>query len=422
MQKKITTFLAIAMIAVLGAGFVGTGCSSNKGASKEKLTIWGMGVEGEKLKDIIQLFKQDYPEADVTVQSVPWGTAHEKMITAVAGGIGPDVCQFGTTWIPEFVALDALEPLDDYIDQSSIIAKDNYFEGSWETGIIDGVNYGVPWYVDTRVLFYRTDVLKEVGFDHAPRTWTELKDACKKLTVKNDQGDYLRTGISLSAVDAKTLAMFMWSNGGAVLNDELEVVINTPENAEALNYYASFFKEGLAPMVSKGGMELYNNFKTGYTPMFIGGPWMLKDLDNYASEIRGKWDVATLPLKKTGTSFVGGSSFCIFKDSGNKELAWKFIEFMSKPDIQIEWYKLTSDLPTRLEAWEDDYFNDKKKVKVFGKQLFNTNSPPRIQKWEEIEGVINLQMEKVVHDMVTAEEALSVMEDKIKRVLDKLKK
>jgi len=401
---------------------VGVGCGGNKVADAQKLTIWGMGVEGEKLKDIIEVFKEEYPDTKITVQSIPWGTAHEKMITAVAGGIGPDVCQFGTTWIPEFVALNALEPLDAYIEESKSIDKDDYFEGSWETGIIKNVNYGVPWYVDTRVLFYRTDVLKEVGFDHAPRTWTELKDACQKLMVKNDKGDYLRTGISLSAVDAKALVMFMWSNSGDVLNKDLELIINSPENAEALDYYASFFKDGLSPMVSKGGLELYTNFKSGFTPMFIGGPWMLKDLDNYAADIKGKWDVATLPIKKTGTSFVGGSSFGIFKDSKNKELAWKFIEFMSRPDIQIEWYKLTTDLPTRLEAWEDDYFDDKSKVKVFGKQLFNTNSPPRLQKWEEIEGIINLQMEKVVHDKATAEEALAIMEKKIGKILKKLRK
>lgn len=415
----VVTFFSVAAALLLA---LGSGCSEHNSQKADRLTIWGMGVEGEKLKDIINLFKKENPQAEITVQSVPWGTAHEKMITAVAGGIGPDVCQFGTTWIPEFVALDTLEPLDAYIAKSSSINKKHYFEGSWETGHINGVNYGIPWYVDTRVLFYRSDILRDVGFDHAPRTWDELQEACGKLTVKNEKGDYLRRGIALAPVDAKALLMFMWSNGGAVLSDDnRKVVIDSPENAQALQFYAMFFKKGFSPLVTPGGLELYNNFKNGYLPMFIGGPWMLKDLDTYTPDIRTKWNVATLPLKKSATSFVGGSNFCIFKDSKHKELAWKFIEFMSRPDIQIEWYKLTTDLPTRLEAWENDYFKDKNKVKVFGKQLFNTKSPPRIQQWEEMEGVINLEMEKVVHGLIPAREALGMMKVKMEKILAKSK-
>jgi multiple sugar transport system substrate-binding protein len=378
-----------------------------------------MGVEGETLKEIIGMFKAEYPEVEMVVQSVPWGTAHEKMITAVAGGVGPDVCQFGTTWIPEFVALGALESLDNYISASKNIAKENYFEGSWDTGVIDKVNYGIPWYVDTRVLFYRTDLLKDVGYDHAPRTWAELKDASRKLVQRNEKGGITRTAIALSAVDAKTLAMFMWSNGGDIFKPDQGLVINSPENAEALDFYASFFKEGQSPLIAPGGLELYTHFKTGFVPMFIGGPWMLKDLDTRTPEIAGRWNVATLPIKKTGTSFVGGSNLCIFKDSKNKELAWKFIEFMSRPDIQVQWYRLTTDLPTRVEAWEDPYFKDKPKIKVFGQQLFHTNSPPRIQKWEEIEGQINLEMEKVVNGITSAAEALKKLEISISKILAK---
>ncbi len=415
-KSKLNLFL-IVFLGMISMTFLG--CGGKKAAPNKSLVIWGMGVEGEKLKEIIGDFKAEHPEAQFTIQSVPWGTAHEKMITSVAGGIGPDVCQFGTTWIPEFVALDALEPLDSYIDKSPKISKADYFEGSWDTGVINNVDYGIPWYVDTRVVFYRTDILREVGFDHAPRTWDELKTVCEKLTVKNEKGDYLRTGISLSPVDAKTLLMFMWSNGGDVLADgNKKVVIDSPENVEALQFYAMFFKEGLSPMVAPGGLELYNNFKTGYTPMFIGGPWMLKDLDTYVPEIKGKWDVATLPVKKTGTSFVGGSNFCIFKDSNNKELAWQFIEFMSRPDIQLKWYQLTTDLPTRLEAWENEYFKDKTKVQVFGKQLFHTKTPPRIQQWEEMEGAINLEMEKVTRDDTSAADAVAAMQRKIKTILE----
>ena len=413
--------IAVILVGGLAGIILGlSSCSSKKALDNHSLEIWGMGVEGECLKDIIDIFEEENPEIEVTVQSIPWGQAHEKLITAVAGDMAPDISQLGTTWIPEFTALDVLEPLNAYIQNSKEISQDKYFKGSWETGSINDEIYGIPWYVDTRVLFYRKDLLKEAGYDHPPRTWDELKEITRKLTVKDEKGKNIRCGITLPVLDAKTLVMFMWSNGGDVLSEDgEEVVINSQENRETLDFYASFFKEGLSPRVSKGGIELYNNFKSGFTPMFIGGPWMLKELDTRVPEIAGKWDVAVMPMKKTATSFVGGSNLCIFKDSKNKQAAWEFIEFMSRPDIQIQWYKLTTDLPTRLEAWENDYFADKEKIKVFGRQLFDTKSPPRIQKWEEIAGAINLQMEKAILGKSSSEKVFQELEEKIGKILSK---
>jgi multiple sugar transport system substrate-binding protein len=415
--------LILAAVLLITLAFIGlSGCAKSGDSEKNDktpLVIWGMGVEGEKLKDMVELFKQENPSAEVSIQSIPWGQAHEKLITAVAGGNAPDLAQFGTTWIPEFVALGSLEPLDSMISGSQALGEQNYFPGSWKTSLIEGKIYGIPWYVDTRVLFYRSDLLKEIGLDRAPHDWTELKDVCRKLTKKDANGEYTRRGITLPAVDWMVLAMFMWSNGGDILSEDGKNVINSPENREALDFYASFFKEGLAPLASKGGVELYNAFKSGYIPMFIGGSWQLEDMRVHAPEIQGRWNVAVLPMKKSSTSFVGGSNWCVFNTSKKKELAWKFVEFMSRPDIQVKWYQLTTDLPTRTEAWENDFFKDKPMIKVFGSQLSDTKSPPRLQKWEEMSVKINTQMEKAVFGKVTAAEALGAMEKDINDVISR---
>jgi len=398
------------------------GCSKQteeQKEAKEPLVIWGMGVEGEKLKEVAEAFRQENPETELVVQSIPWGQAHEKLITAVAGNLAPDIAQFGTTWIPEFVAMGALEPLDPMIEKSQEIKEPNYFPGSWKTGNIDGKMYGIPWYVDTRILFYRTDILKQIGYSHPPKDWNELKIICQKLTKKNAAGEYIRRGISLPAVDWMVLCMFMWSNGGDILSADNKVIINSPANLETLDFYSSFFKEGLTSLTSKGGVELYNEFKSGYAPMFIGGSWQLEDLRAHVPEIEGQWDVAVLPKQKSATSFVGGSNLAIFNTSKKKEIAWKFIEYMSRPSVQVKWYQTTTDLPTRTVAWDDPFFKDKPMVKVFGAQLVDTQSPPRLQKWEEMSVKINEQMEKAVFGKATSEEALSTMEKEITAILSR---
>jgi multiple sugar transport system substrate-binding protein len=109
------------------------------------------------------------------VQQLPLTAAHQKLLTAFAGNSTPDLTQLGNTWLPEMVALDALEPLQSRVDRSGVVKRDDYFPSIWSTNIIDGTLYGVPWYVDTRMLFYRKDLLKQAGFDKPPQDWAQWR-------------------------------------------------------------------------------------------------------------------------------------------------------------------------------------------------------------------------------------------------------
>ncbi len=113
-----------------------------------------MGAEGEYIGRLIPEFEARNPDIQVKVQSITWSAAHEKLLTAFAGQSTPDICQLGNTWIPEFQAIDALLALDSLIAQSKIIKKDGYFEGIWNTNAIDKKVFGIPWYADTRLLFF----------------------------------------------------------------------------------------------------------------------------------------------------------------------------------------------------------------------------------------------------------------------------
>ncbi|MBK6914368.1 MAG: extracellular solute-binding protein [Ignavibacteriales bacterium] len=111
---------------------------------------------------------------------MPWTAAQEKLITAFASDNTPDICQLGNTWIPQFAALYAIIPLDNLIASSDKLNRGRYFDGIWRTNIIDGKIYGIPWYVDTRVLYYRKGCFAACGILPPPRNWEELLDASKK--------------------------------------------------------------------------------------------------------------------------------------------------------------------------------------------------------------------------------------------------
>ena len=142
---------------------------------QETVSFWAMGREGEVVTELLPEFERTHPGVKVVVQQLPWTAAHEKLLTAFAGDATPDVAQLGNTWIPEMSALGALEPLGPRIAASSVVTQSDYFPGIWDTNVIAGVVYGVPWYVDTRLLFYRKDLLAQAGFNAPPKTWDEWR-------------------------------------------------------------------------------------------------------------------------------------------------------------------------------------------------------------------------------------------------------
>ena len=149
-----------------------TACT-HKADGRETVTFWAMGYEAEVVAQLIPEFERRNPGIRVDLQQLPWLSAHEKLLTAFAGESLPDVSPIGNTWIPEFVALGALDPLDEEIAATAGFDVPDYFPGVWDSGVVDGKVYAVPWYVETRLPFYRTDLLAKAGVTRQPRSWDE---------------------------------------------------------------------------------------------------------------------------------------------------------------------------------------------------------------------------------------------------------
>lgn len=266
-----------------------TAAEVGEGQASGTLDVWAMGVEGETLPDLVKEFEETNPDVSVNVTAVPWESAHDKFTAAIAAGTTPDVAQVGTTWMGEFVGLGALDPTPDLIDSGK------FFEGAQETTVVDGVSYAVPWYVETRLVYYRTDIAEAAGVTEPPTSWEGLKEMAAAMQ-EQDGVDY---GISIQPGGTgswQTVLPFMWSNGGAVVNDDVtEFTFDTDENAEALAYYQSFFTEGIAnDAPSQGTTE--QDFVSGSVPMFISGPWMMGSVEALGGEgFADQYGVAGFP-------------------------------------------------------------------------------------------------------------------------------
>jgi multiple sugar transport system substrate-binding protein len=367
-----------------------------------ELTVWAMGNEGTKLQVMADKFMQANPDVKVSVTPVDWGQAVAKLQTAIGGGQTPDVSQMGTDMMGQFVETGALETVPADIDPS------RFFESAWQTGVVDGQAYGVPWYVETRVLYYRTDVAEKAGITAAPTTWDELKTMAKAMQAQGGA----KYGISLGTKNGQEYLPFVWSNGGDVLGADGAFALDSPEAVEALTYYDSFFEEGLTPNSVPEGFDITPAFVAGTHPMFFSGPWHLGLITEAGGpEIEGKWAIAPMPKKASGTSFVGGSNLVVFKDSPNKDAAWAFVNFMTDPANQVAWYDEATVLPSVQSAWDDPALASDPNVAIFGEQLQDTKAPPAISTWNEVSTAINDNLEKVTTGDTAPADGAKAMED-----------
>jgi len=397
---------SIRLAGVLALAATGTSIADRAAASTPsdvggEITVWAMGAEGENLGVLADGFMEEYPDVQVEVTAVPWEAAHERLVTAMAGGEGPDVSLVGTTWMGEFATLGGLAETPDTFDPAA------FFEGAWDTTVVDGVSYGVPWYVETRLIYYRTDLAEEGGVSAAPTSWEELTALASGM---QDAG--AEYGISLQPSGSGTWQTFMpffWQAGGDIVDEENSFTLDSAACVEALAYYDSFFEEGLAQdIVSDVPVEA--QFADGTVGAFISGPWMINIITEAGADPE-TWTVANQPTNETATSFVGGGNLAVLEQSDNPDAGWAFVEYASRPDVQVEWYQTVSGLPAVQAAWDDEALAGDELVAAFGAQLTDAKSPPAIPTWEQIAAAIDGQIELVATGDTAPEEACAAMQE-----------
>jgi len=347
--------------------------------------LWAMGREGEVVAQLMPAFERAHPGIHVDVQQLPWTSAHEKLLTAFVGDATPDVAQLGNTWLPELAALDALAPLDAQIAASPVVRPPDYFPGIWETNLLDGVAYGVSWYVDTRLIFYRRDLLAAAGFAKPPVSWTEWLAAMR--AIKAQVGPE-RFAILLPLDEFEQLLSFALQQDDPLLRDHGRY--GNFESAgfrRALTFYLQCFIDQLAPLSTQIQVpNPWDELARGYFSFFLHGPWSIGEFKRrLPASQQDLWATAPLPGPTgPGAALAGGASLVVFRRSAHPREAWQLIEYLSQPDVQRTFYDLTGNLPPRRTSWDDPRFVAEPHTPAFRDQLERVKRTPPVPEWERI--------------------------------------
>ncbi|RDZ28718.1 extracellular solute-binding protein [Lysobacter silvisoli] len=387
---------------------------------RQVIRFWAMGYEGEIVAQLIPEFERQNPGLRVQVQQMPIISAHEKLLTAFAGDSLPDVCAIGNTWVPEFALLDALAPLEARVGATPSMARADYFDGAWDTGMVEGHLYAVPWYVETRLPFYRRDIAQRAGIKQPPKTWAEWQRAM--AAIKREVGPE-RYAILLPLNEPEPLLNLgiqapepLLRDGGRYGN------FRSPGFKRALTFYREAFDQRWAPTLTNTQVaNVWNEFGRGYFSYYVNGPWNIAEFrKRLPADVQDDWTTMPLPGEHgPGASVAGGASFVVFRSSQKQDAAWKLVEYLSRTDVQIRFHGLTGNLPPRRSAWNAPALTRDPYAAAFRDQLERAKPTPKVPEWERIAMEIKLVGELLANRRLSVDEAAAELDRRADRILEK---
>jgi multiple sugar transport system substrate-binding protein len=379
------------------------------------LDMWAMGAEAENLPALLAALPGGGPQG-LRVQPLPWSAAHEKLLTGFAGGSLPDLGQVGNSWISELTAIGAILPVP--AAMQSLV--DGQFAGVVDTNRIDGKLMALPWYVDTRLQFYRKDLFEAAGYAAPPPKWDDWKRALHAVK-KRQGGDGF--AILLPINEYEHLTQMGLSAGATFLNpDGTRGAFRAPQFRQALGFYKSLYDEKLAPIAGAAQISnVWNEFARGYFAVYPSGPWTIGDMKSrLPAELQSSWATAPFPGPTgPGRSTPGGSSLVVYRSARDSAAAWDLVSKLVAPAAQAKLQALTGDLPPTRAVWGQAGLTADPITDAFAAQLDRTASLPKVPEWERISSEMQTVAELFVRGKMSLDDAVTDMDRRADRLLEK---
>lgn len=410
LQSRAAAAVAVAGLtlglAACGSTDDSTGATGTGGTTPTELRVWVMGDAGKTLSKVTESFTAK-TGITLKIDGIPWENVNDRLTTAVASGDGPDVVQVGLSLLPTFADAGVLEDISAQVKNYPALDPSNFPEAVSPQALTgtDAVT-SVPWVSDTRVLFYRTDILADAGVTAPPTTWDEMRSVAKTLAARG-AGQF---GYYIPLWDNTLPVQYTWQAGGDVVDADGGINLDTPEFTEAVDHWTGFFTDGSAPTASD--WDQTQGFISGATPMVVSGPYLARAIDEAAPDLDGKWDVATLPTKDTGTSLFAGSNLAVWKGSKNVDAAVHLLAHLADPEVQVAWYEAMSELPTTADALEKVSAEDPK-VKVYADQLDDARTVPMVPGWDLAANEMATALTDIATNGADRDARLAQLRDKI---------
>ncbi|MEC4985540.1 MAG: ABC transporter substrate-binding protein [Oscillatoria sp. PMC 1068.18] len=330
-----------------------------------------------------------------------------------------DLIYMDIVWVQKFAAAGWLESLEDRVSEATLA---EYFPGDVDGGRYQGELYRMPLRSDVGMLYYRTDLLNEAGYQ-PPETFSDLIEISQALQKQtNVDWGYVWQGKQYEGLSAMFVEILEGFGGYWVNPETLEVGLDQPEAIAAVEFLRNAIASGISPpgVTTYGEEETRRFFQSGNAIFLRNWPYVVPLAAD--SEISGKFAIKAMPHLpgENSGACLGGWGLGIAKSSPHPDAAWSVIEYFNQVDTQRELLLITGFVPSRKSLFTDpvlvakyDYYPKLLEVAE------NSVLRPPIAQYAQVSDILQRYLSAALTNRIDTESAMEAAASETRRLLVK---
>lgn len=366
---------------------------------------------------LVDKFNQNHP--DIQVDSIFIGEPQlPKILTAVVGNAPPDILAYDPQTTGQFAELGAIKPLDEWLDKLPL--KSEIIPNLWEQLQLNDHIWSIPIYTANLGIFYRPKLFQAAGITETPKTWEELREVAKKLTIDRNGDKRPEQYGMLLPLGKGGWTVFSWfpfllSAGGEVVTDNRPNLTNQGA-INALQFWNDLMKDGSATLSPPERGYEEDAFISGRVAMQITGPW------TYIMKSNIDYDVFAIPANVEPATVTATGVMYLMKTTPTREqAALKFLEYVLSEEFQTEWSIGTGFLPVNIKTTESEayqqFMSKQPVLKVFADQMSVAGSRPIIAGYSRLSDSLGRAIEATLLGE-SPEKALKIAQERLEMIWD----
>ncbi len=372
--------------------------------------------------DLFAQYEEENPDVKIEWIDFPYQNYETKLMTAYIGGRAPHVINLPSDYVQDFQKRGFVLPLNQYLSEDT-------FESYVPTILEDGGRYGenvyaLPWYASSSVNFINIGILEEAGLslEDVPEHFSDLPEFAK--SIKEKTGKFASFPIY---TENGTLRLLLWAAGVPITNREgTEATFNTEKAVETIKFWTDLYNSGLVPdealtATHQRPMELY---KTGNLLMMETGAQLMRKVESDAPDVYANTRVWPLLSWKGQEKYQTAlHTICISSQAAHPQEAADFAAYVTNAQNQLEFCKLTTIIPTVIEALDDPYFSDPEDTLEGRARLMSAKQVRKGAVFRPLKGgkalqtIMDRTTENIALGKISAEEGIAEAERKWNEIL-----
>ncbi|MDR1177887.1 MAG: extracellular solute-binding protein [Spirochaetaceae bacterium] len=419
MEKKMCRAALAVMVLFMLFG-IGSCNRSGDGSGQIVLNALFMKQAGYSESDvgaITEQFQRDNPTIKINQTWVAYEELLPKILASAKSG-GYDIIVGDCIWTAQFVQAELVKDLTEKVGQLTL---GDVWQGSLDAITYQGKYYGVPWLNDVKYLFYNKRMLAAAGFSSPPATWDEFQIQAQEIK---------RRGI------VEYPAAWCWSQAEALICDYTAVsggfggqfvdrngapTLNTPQNKAAIDFMYGTIRNGITNPMSLEMLEddVLSTFCAGNAAFGLNWTYMFNSAqDPSVSSVVGDVGIAPIPGTQSVRSATVNGGMSLMMTSGSKYVdeGWKYMLYLSSPDVQARYSK------DALPIWKSLFSNDTviktnpEIVPVAEVQYGYLVNRPMVPYYAQLSTVMQVEIQSVLLGTQSSDTALKNIQDTAERL------